>query len=62
MSTEGWDRTVVADGDEATTTKRTINTQRIHPPLIGDRNEILAAAVPVVVVQTRPTQGSDQSH
>lgn len=53
---------MVADGDEATTTKRTINTQRIHPPLIGDRNEILAAAVPVVVVQTRPTQGSDQSH
>lgn len=53
--TEGWDRTVVASGDEAKSTKRIINTQRIYPPLTGDRAEILAAAAPVV--QTRPEHG-----
>ena len=53
--TEGWDRLVVARGDEAKATKRIINTERIYPPLIGDRDAILAAAAPVV--QTRPEHG-----
>jgi NADH:ubiquinone reductase (H+-translocating) len=51
--TEGWDRQVVASGDEAKATKRTINGQRIYPPLNGNRDAILAAAAPTV--QSRPT-------
>ena len=53
--TEGWDRLVVADGAAAKATKQIINTQRIYPPLTGDRDAILAAAAPVV--QTRPEHG-----
>jgi NADH dehydrogenase len=51
--TEGWDRQVVASGEEAKATKRTINGQRIYPPLNGNRDEILAAAAPTL--QSRPT-------
>jgi NADH dehydrogenase len=46
--TEGWDRQVVATGDEAKNTKRTINAERIYPPLNGDRYAILAAAAPTL--------------
>ena len=51
--TEGWDRQVVASGEEAKATKRTINGKRIYPPLTGARDEILAAAAPML--QSRPT-------
>ncbi|HYZ66228.1 MAG TPA: FAD-dependent oxidoreductase [Mycobacterium sp.] len=51
--TEGWDRQVVASGEDAKATKRTINGQRIYPPLDGDRDAILAAAAPTL--QSRPT-------
>jgi NADH:ubiquinone reductase (H+-translocating) len=44
--TEGWDRAVLARGAAAKATKRTINTQRIYPPLTGSRLELLAAAAP----------------
>jgi NADH:ubiquinone reductase (H+-translocating) len=50
--TEGWDRIVVADGAKAKSTKRTINTIRIYPPLTGDRADLLAAAAPEL--QPRP--------
>ena len=53
--TEGWDRQVVAHGDQAKTTKRVINTERIYPPRSGDRAEILAAAAPEL--QARPARG-----
>ncbi len=46
--TEGWDRKVVAKGEAAKKTKQTINCQRIYPPLNRNRDEILAAAAPVV--------------
>ncbi|GAC1408554.1 MAG: NAD(P)/FAD-dependent oxidoreductase [Mycobacterium sp.] len=46
--TEGWDRQVVATGAEAKSTKRTINHERIYPPLNGDRNAIFTAAAPTV--------------
>jgi NADH dehydrogenase len=46
--TEGWDRHVIAKGEAAKKTKQIINCQRIYPPLTGDRQEILAAAAPVV--------------
>ena len=46
--TEGWDRHVVAKGDAAKNTKKTINCRRIYPPLNRNRQEILAAAAPVV--------------
>jgi NADH:ubiquinone reductase (H+-translocating) len=51
--TEGWDRQVVASGAEAKATKRTINGERIYPPLNGNRDEILAAAAPTL--QSRPS-------
>lgn len=51
--TEGWDRHVVASGDEAKATKMAINGQRIYPPRNGDREAILAAAAPAL--QGRPT-------
>jgi NADH dehydrogenase len=53
--TEGWDRHVVADGEQAKTTKRVINTQRIYPPLDRDRTALLAAAAPTL--QTAPARG-----
>jgi NADH dehydrogenase len=53
--TEGWDRQVVATGADAKSTKRTINCERIYPPLNGDRDAILAAAAPTV--QSPPARG-----
>jgi NADH dehydrogenase len=53
--TEGWDRKVVSTGEAAKKTKRTINCQRIYPPLSGDRREILEAAAPL-------TQAAPQVH
>jgi NADH dehydrogenase len=46
--TEGWNRHVVAKGVAAKKTKQLINCQRIYPPLSRNRQEILAAAAPVV--------------
>jgi NADH dehydrogenase len=46
--TEGWERTVTAQGAVAKAVKREINGHRIYPPQSGDRREILAAAAPVV--------------
>jgi NADH dehydrogenase len=50
--TEGWDRVVVSDGAEAKSTKHTINTVRIYPPLTSDPADLLAAAAPEL--QPRP--------
>jgi NADH dehydrogenase len=50
--TEGWDRTVVAQGERAKTTKQTINTKRIYPPLTARRTDLLEAAAPEL--QARP--------
>jgi NADH dehydrogenase len=55
LYTEGWDRQVVAHGTQAKATKRVINTERIYPPLDGDRVKILAAAAPQL--QARPVTG-----
>jgi NADH dehydrogenase len=44
--TRGWDRQVVATGQEAKRTKQHINTVRIYPPLTGNRTELLEAAAP----------------
>jgi NADH dehydrogenase len=46
--TEGWDRHVVAKGEAAKNTKKVINHHRIYPPVNRNREEILAAAAPVV--------------
>jgi NADH dehydrogenase len=51
--TEGWDRQVITSGAEAKATKRTINAERIYPPLTGNREAILAAAAPTL--QSRPS-------
>jgi NADH dehydrogenase len=48
VQTQGWDRLVFETGDAAKQTKQNINCVRIYPPGSGDRNEILAAAAPVV--------------
>jgi NADH:ubiquinone reductase (H+-translocating) len=55
--TEGWDRRLVAQGQQAKATKRIINTQRIYPPLNGNRDEILSAAAPVVQDRPNPAAG-----
>lgn len=52
--TEGWDRDVVATGAVAKATKKTINTERIYPPLTGNRQALLAAAAPDL--QDRPAR------
>ena len=46
--TEGWERHVVMAGEAAKETKRVINCNRIYPPLTGNRQEILAAAAPLI--------------
>lgn len=46
--TQGWDRRVAATGEKAKQIKRTINCERIYPPLNHNRAEILAAAAPVI--------------
>ena len=46
--TEGWDRHVVSTREAAKQTKRTINGHRIYPPLTESREEILAAAAPLI--------------
>jgi NADH dehydrogenase len=43
---QGWDRAVVAQGQQAKATKQVINQQRIYPPCNGSRADILAAASP----------------
>ncbi len=53
--TEGWDRRVVATGAQAKATKRTINGERIYPPLTRDRTALLAAAAPEL--QSAPAYG-----
>ena len=53
--TEGWDRHVVACGQEAKDTKHTINTRRIYPPLNRDRDALLAAAA--AELQAAPLHG-----
>ena len=53
--TEGWGREVVAQQAIAKRTKETINRRRIYPPLSRDRQEILAAAAPIV--QAPPAYG-----
>jgi len=50
--TEGWDQRVVAQRSVAKHTKETINRRRIYPPRSRNRQEILAAAAPIV--QTPP--------
>jgi NADH dehydrogenase len=51
--TEGWDRHVVSTGAQAKQTKYNINRVRIYPPRTFKREDILAAAAPVV---QRPPQ------
>jgi NADH:ubiquinone reductase (H+-translocating) len=48
LYTEGWDRHVVATGEAAKNTKMEINRRRIYPPLNRNRQDILAAAAPMV--------------
>lgn len=55
LSRTGWDRTVSSTGVATKATKTIINTERIYPPLTGDRAALLAAAAPEV--QTPPITG-----
>lgn len=58
--TEGWDRQVVAKGAAAKKTKQLINCTRIYPPLTRNRQEILAAAAPVVQQPPENYQSNDR--
>jgi NADH dehydrogenase len=46
--TDGWERRLASQGENAKQTKRTINCERIYPPRNGKREDILQAAAPVV--------------
>jgi NADH dehydrogenase len=46
--TEGWERRLASQGDDAKETKRTINCVRIYPPRTKQREDLLQAAAPVV--------------
>ena len=48
LYTVGWDRQVCSIGDDAKVVKQAINRKRIYPPQTGMRDEILAAAEPIV--------------
>ena len=54
LYTVGWDRQVLSSGHHAKAVKRTINQTRIYPPRTGRREDILAAAAPIV--QAPPQQ------
>lgn len=56
LYTEGWDREVRATGAAAKATKETINRKRIYPPLSGRKDELFAAAAPIVQAPP-PTYG-----
>jgi NADH dehydrogenase len=48
LYTVGWDRQVFSSGHNAKVIKQMINQKRIYPPRMGTREDILAAAAPVV--------------
>lgn len=48
LYTLGWDRKLLSRGTPAKKTKQIINRQRIYPPRSRNREEILAAAAPIV--------------
>ena len=52
LYTVGWDRQLLSSGQHTKAIKQTINHQRIYPPRGGTREDILAAAAPIV--QARP--------
>jgi NADH:ubiquinone reductase (H+-translocating) len=54
LFTRGWDRQVATTGAAAKATKRMINCELIPPPRSGRREDILAAAAPVL---PRPAMG-----
>jgi NADH dehydrogenase len=54
LYTVGWDRQVFSTGDDAKVVKQTINRKRIYPPRTDVREDILAAATPIV--QAPPPQ------
>ncbi|MHC2621947.1 NADH dehydrogenase [Bradyrhizobium huanghuaihaiense] len=57
LYTEGWDREVRATGAAAKATKQTINRKRIYPPLNGSKDDLFAAAAPIVQAPP-PTYGT----
>jgi NADH dehydrogenase len=48
LYTVGWDRQVFSSGHDAKVIKQMINQRRIYPPLKSTREDILAAAAPIV--------------
>jgi NADH dehydrogenase len=48
LYTIGWERELLLTGGDAKRIKQTINQRRIYPPRTGKRDEIFAAAAPIV--------------
>jgi NADH:quinone reductase (non-electrogenic) len=48
LYTTGWDRRLFSTGRDPKAIKETINRKRIYPPANGTREDILAAAAPLV--------------
>ncbi|RXH16793.1 NAD(P)/FAD-dependent oxidoreductase [Bradyrhizobium guangzhouense] len=57
LYTEGWGREVRNSGQAAKATKQTINRKRIYPPLTGSKDDLFAAAAPMVQAPP-PTYGA----
>ncbi|WGD50811.1 NAD(P)/FAD-dependent oxidoreductase [Bradyrhizobium sp. CB1650] len=57
LYTEGWDREVQTTGAAAKATKQAINRKRIYPPLSGSKDDLFAAAAPIVQAPP-PTYGA----
>jgi NADH:ubiquinone reductase (H+-translocating) len=57
LYTTGWDRQVHSVGHDAKAIKQTINQKRIYPPQTGIREEILAAAAPIVQAAPKGSRG-----
>src|SRR5262245_16016665 len=59
LYTVGWDRQLLSSGQNTKAIKQTINHKRIYPPRRGTREDILAAAAPIVQAPPQYTAAQD---
>jgi NADH dehydrogenase len=59
LYTVGWDRQLLSSGQNTKAIKLTINHKRIYPPRRGTREDIFAAAAPIVQAPPRYPAGKD---
>src|SRR5262245_3032685 len=59
LYTVGWERQLLSSGQNTKVIKQTINHKRIYPPRSGTREDILAAAAPIVQAPPQYHGGAD---